>query len=288
MASNIRERARILLNDIPEDTDITSNGTSRVSTTGETMHDMFERLSNSSHESIIERWKSPDNFTTCNGFTGYFSTRLGSPVTLGRFDLETYLPSIGKGYAWVKSTPDTRPKYGDICRYSIYHVGISLDFDGPYWKHVDSGQGGRKIGYDIIRRAKTKEPYTHTMLQGWLDLDLYFDGTPPTMNGAALKQQIKVPIWLKGWWAVTCGAEKSWYKFDGDGNVYASAVAPSDATQPPLIVTDSGRLQIDSRDKFAVDWKTTGRYERLFHQMGTLAFTGKRNNIEPIAATKMF
>jgi hypothetical protein len=90
--------------------------------------------------------------TACNGFVGWYSRTLRTAIEgtkapndyLGRFDLETYLPQIGMKHAWVRSAADIRPKFGDICRHTAFHVGVSLDFEGDFWNHVDAGQGRAK------------------------------------------------------------------------------------------------------------------------------------------------
>ncbi len=145
--------------------------------------------------------------TACNGFAGWYGAQLGSAKYLGCFDLETYLPTIGMGHAWVKSTQDARPQFGDICRHAAF---VSLDFNGDIWRHADAGQGGpirdkdknirdkdKKLvgGRDVLKRTRGAKPYEFKKLQGWLDLELYFDSTAVAVGPA--------PEWLVGWWDVT-------------------------------------------------------------------------------------
>src|SRR5262245_15310311 len=136
----IRERARQIL-----DAEVPPLG-QQITSVGPTA-DKFVKLTGISQATLEANWATGGKMTTCNGFTGWYSRALGSNIYLGRFDLDTYLPKMGKGEAWIKSTPDNRPKYGDICRYAHFHVGVSLDFDGDIWNHADSGQGGRSTGF---------------------------------------------------------------------------------------------------------------------------------------------
>src|SRR5271155_1590698 len=103
--SEIRDKAKDILAVIPEaPRDIRSSGATK---------DLFTSLTGTSQETMQHNWDGGGIMTACNGFVGWYGRKLGADKYLGRFDLETYLPTIGKGYSWVKSTEKTRPKYGD-------------------------------------------------------------------------------------------------------------------------------------------------------------------------------
>ena len=170
----------------------------------------FERLTGTSHATMKKNWDGGGIMTACNGFVGWYGRTLRGMVPdtaaptayLGRFDLATYLPTIGMGHAWVKSTATNWPKYGDICRHTAFHVGVSLDFVGERWEHADAGQGGKKVGYDILKRTLSKDAYDYTKLQGWIDIDIYYNTAPQTG---------KVPDWLQGWWNINWRGDNYYY-----------------------------------------------------------------------------
>jgi hypothetical protein len=95
--------------------------------------------------------------------------QFGSEKYLGRFDIEAELTRMSKGKSWVSAKSGARPKYGDIFRPKKFHMGISLDFEGDKWNTAESGLGVPKTGFDIIKRKQADA------LQGWVDLELYFD-----------------------------------------------------------------------------------------------------------------
>lgn len=142
--ADIRALAEEILAAVPETGQITSNGSTATK---------FTSLTGTSHETMKKNWDGGGIMTACNGFVGWYARTLRAAAEgtkapndyLGRFDLETYVPSIGMGHAWVKSTADVRPKYGDICRHTAFHVGVSLKLDeGDFWNHADAGQAGPK------------------------------------------------------------------------------------------------------------------------------------------------
>src|SRR5262245_33939729 len=99
--SAIRDRARGILNGMPQGEIRSNDGTGN-----------YTKYTGLTHAAMEESWKNGGKLTGCNGFTGWYATSLGSEKYIGRFDLETYLPKIGKGHAWVKSKPGLRPQYG--------------------------------------------------------------------------------------------------------------------------------------------------------------------------------
>src|SRR3989442_8196549 len=75
----------------------------------------FEQLTGYSHANLKANWDAGGQKTACMGYVAHYCTRMGMP-NLGRFDLETYLPTdkIKKEHAWVRSIYGRKPKEGDI------------------------------------------------------------------------------------------------------------------------------------------------------------------------------
>lgn len=191
MLSAIRERAKVeWIDKIPPlGREVTSDGNMALFTelTGGAPVEGFP----SRHAWLLDQWdvKHKDT-TTCNEFVGAYGRKLGFVGNLGRFNIAEYLKSIGRGEAWVPSTPDAKPKYGDICRFRSFHMGIALtwDYDSsaeePWtWYTVESGQGGKSSRHDIIRRKKYPDlgnlpnptpRYTSELLRGWVDIEILF------------------------------------------------------------------------------------------------------------------
>jgi hypothetical protein len=268
----IQERAKQTLSIVPAAGQINSNGATAA---------LFTRLTGGVTQATLEQnWHNHGIMTACNEFVGWYGGQLGSQKYLGRFDLQTYLPKIGKGYAWVKSTKDVRPKYGDICRHTAFHIGISLDFQGDLWNHVDAGQGGPRTGYDIIKRTHGTHPYDYRKLQGWIDLDLYFQ---------AAGQAQPVPHWLLGWWQVTSQIQVYYY-FDGSHRVKSVRMMPREISQPPLFPDDTGNVVIQFPDAVSIHWDGAGTVTTLQRSPGNAPaprMQGTQNNVEPITIVRM-
>jgi hypothetical protein len=242
--ADIRDKAREILAVVPETGQITSNGGTAAK---------FTSLTGTSHETMKKNWEGGGIMTACNGFVGWYARTLREAVEgtkaptnyLGRFDLETYLPSIGMGQAWVKSTADGRPKYGDICRHTAFHVGVSLDFAGDFWNHVDAGQGGQKMGCDILKRTRSDKAYDFTKLQGWIDIEVYYGSSPQTG---------RTPDWLVGWWKVVDGGDTYFYYFDQNGGVVWVENKPSKGGAPIGNFGNRGRSKLTGDDALEITW----------------------------------
>jgi hypothetical protein len=268
MASNIRERAREILSIVPVGQDIASIGATAS---------LFTRVTDLTQATLKQNWDAGVKLTSCNGFTGWFGRELGSDLYLGRFDLESYLPKHDKGHSWVKSTSDVRPKFGDICRLSKFHVNVSLDFEGDIWTHVDGGQGGPTTGYDIVRRIRDKTVYDPGKLLGWVDIELYF--------GAAV-QTVPLPLWLPGWWKVMWRAQPFYYYFDLNNQVKWTQVLPVSTVQPPAVPRDTGSVAVDTLNSITIRWGATGTIEKL-NKSGNNQMQGTWNDMESLSAAKM-
>lgn len=280
----IRDRARDILSVVPPIGQ-------QINSVGSTAQ-LFTQLTGTSQATLEQNWAGGGKMTTCNGFTGWFGNQLGSKLYLGRFDLDTYLPKQGKGDAWIKSTPDNRPKYGDICRFAKFHVGVSLDFEGDIWTHADSGQGGRTAGFDIIKRIRDKEPYSYQKLLGWVDIEIYFgesSGTGAATGTTATPDQPAnpVPDWLHGWWDVRWRGQSFYYYFDRSREVGWTQIAPLDRSRPAMFYNDKGKLAIGVPNALSIVWNKTGSVEKFENPLNTPKMAGTWNDKEPLAATKM-
>ena len=280
MASDIRERAKEILKEVPEPPKQIESDRDRA---------LFARLTGTSHDTMWKNWLGGGIMTACNGFVGWYGAQLGSGKYLGRFDLETYLPTIGKGHAWVKSTQDAQPKFGDICRHTAFHVGVALDFDGDIWSHADAGQGGpirdkdKKLigGRDVLKRTRGTKPYDFTKLQGWIDLELYFDSTTVALGPS--------PEWLVGWWDVTWRRQSYYYYFDRNSKVKWTQIMPRSTSQPPLAASDTGNVEVEIPNSISIRWNASGSVEKFSRVFATTdeQMRGTWNEKEPLIAVKM-
>lgn len=258
--ADIRDRAEEILSVVPPiGQQINSDGPTAA---------LFTKLTGVTHETLVKNWSGGGIMTCCNAFVGWYASQLGSKQYLGRFDLEQYLPKIGMGHTWVKSTADVRPKYGDICRHTAFHVGVSLDFDGEIWNHVDAGQGGPKAGHDILKRTRSAQPYDYKKLQGWIDIELFF-GSAGTATGP-------IPEWLLGWWEVTWRAEAYYYYFDRSHQVKWTQSRPRDTSKPPMLANDTGSVTVEVPSSVMIRWGATGSVEK---------FTRPLTNGDPMEGT---
>lgn len=275
MANDIRERARQILSEVPP-------FGQQINSVGPTAA-QFVKMTGTSHATLEANWKTGGIMTTCNAFVGWFGSQLGSKNYLGRFDIEAMLKKWGKPHAWVPASSGAQPKYGDIFRAKKFHVGISLDFEGGTWNTAESGQGGPKIGYDILKRKRTSwDPST---LQGWVDIDLLLGDA---VQASAQTSAIPVPEWLPGWWAVNWRQQTYYYFFERNSAVSWTLVQPSSPSQPPAGARDKGNVTVEPLNVITIVWGATGSVEKLVktpttnEQMG-----GKWNGKEDLWAVKL-
>lgn len=263
----IRERAKEILDAMPA-TPIRSNDH-----TGN-----YKKFTGIDHETLESNWKTGGIMTGCNGFVGWYGRQVGATVNLGRFDLTTYLPSIGKGHAWVKSTADRRPSYGDILLHAGLHEDVALGFDGDILNRMAAGQGGRSQGCDILTRVRGKSVYSYINLQGWIDLDLYFGATQPVLANQLL-----------GWWSVWDG-NQYYYFFDAKGGVQYTTTKPLNTGAPLKLPLNQGSYAFASSGKLVIDWNPAdgGATKETFTwpPLGE-RINGISNRYAPLVATKM-
>src|SRR3954470_22427141 len=119
--STVRDNARKLLDSaLPGNTVITSNGATASK---------YTEMTGLSQKAMSDNWDKGGIMTGCNGFTGWYGARMGSKKYLGGFDLKHLAAVGGKPDAWVVSTADNRPDYGDILRHASFHVDVCTGFD---------------------------------------------------------------------------------------------------------------------------------------------------------------
>ena len=265
----IRERAKEILNAIPAG-QIKSNDKSGN----------YQKYTGGlKHETMEANWKTGGIMTGCNAFVGWYAAQLGSKSYLGRFDLVTFLPSIDKGHAWVKSASGRRPQYGDILLHTGLHEDVALDFDGDILNRMAAGQGGRSVGCDILCRVRGKGSYNFANLQGWVDIDLYFEAAPST---------VPIPNWLLGWWEVGWRSSPYFYLFERNGHVRWSPLRPQSNTQPIQVPRDTGDVTVAADGGIKIRWGATGSVETFKQVAGTPdEMKGTWNGREPLSAWKL-
>lgn len=164
---DFRSRAIKLLEPLPPyPLEITSNGPKRH---------IFTQMTGLTHERLVADWATDacrsrrQCLTSCNGFTGWFASAMGSKTYLGRFDLET----VAKR-SWVPASSGLMPKYGDILRFQTLHVGVALDVVNGVLNTAEGGQGGPKRGFDAIKRKQIV--WDPSKFRGWVDLEAWILG----------------------------------------------------------------------------------------------------------------
>lgn len=188
--------------------------------------------------------------TTCNEFVGKFGATLGSKNYLGTFFLDTLLAKWGKG---ARLGAVRRRRTAEVRRqFRVLHMGISLHCNGDEWNKAESGQGGKNLAYDVIKRNKST--YPGSALQGWVDLELYFG--PAAQIGP-------VPDWLVGWWKVTFRGQAYYYYFDRNRQVKWTQILPHDTSQPPLAPRDTGTFAVLVTNAVITRWGATGSVEKF-------------------------
>jgi hypothetical protein len=268
--SAIRDKAARYLQQVPEPPN-TIGSLSQAA--------LFTKLTGTPHERMKANWDTGGYMTACNGFTGTFAVNMGASG-LFMFDLEGALKKEGKSYAWIKSAPDAMPKFGDICRYTAFHVGVSLGSDGKYWRSADAGQGGPKVGQDFLRRKYRNYMHDWTKLQGWVDLDLYFGDVPdPSLPN---------PEWLAGWWKMIWQGQDWYYFFDQTNTAVWTQQEPTTSQYTPFSMPlNQGQLTVTGPTSFTVVWNDTGSVE-TFNLMGTdKRVMGMWNDREYIMGSKL-
>jgi hypothetical protein len=118
--------------------------------------------------------------TTCNAFLGMVvaKTRIAGGQAQKTFQSFNLPVAGGPAWHWYPDG-DLKPKAGDFfqigTRGGMYkHVGVILSMGDGTWETVEGGQGGPKVGYDMIKRKAGAFPPPSFM--GWIDVDEFFKG----------------------------------------------------------------------------------------------------------------
>jgi hypothetical protein len=266
----IRERAVGILNAIPVPIRSTDAGGLYARYTG-----------GLTHQTMADNWKKGGIMTGCNAFAGWYGQQLGSTIYLGRFDLATYLPSQGKGHAWVKSAAGKRPQPGDILIHTGLHEDVCIGFVGDVLHRMAAGQGGKGMGYDLLCRVPGKGPFNAGNLQGWVDIDLYF-GAAPAVSPLAQ--------WMQGWWSVWDG-NQYYYYFGQGGYVQYVKTMPVSKAAPPKHPLNTGTFTVAASGGLVIDWNPAdgGATRETFAnaRVSNTQMNGTSNRYAPLLAKKM-
>jgi hypothetical protein len=127
--------------------------------------------------------------TTCNAFSGRYAILLGAPagcwLTRGILQLDLVKQEVPDSwFDWhsgkapqpgdIYAKPYTDPKTKQVQVFG--HVGVLYGWhDTIFYDTVDSGQGGRGLGIDLMKWSidHLYRPFDFT---GWVDIDIYMAG----------------------------------------------------------------------------------------------------------------
>jgi len=265
---SIRDQARGILLGIPD----------RVSSLDNPA--LFSSLTGVSQAYLESEWKRGSGVTTCNAFTGAYARRLGSHIPLGTFWPETTLARAGKAHAWVPAGSGRNPGLGDIFvvqrhepgqSFDVLHAGVVLDCRGATWTTIEAGQGGPRMGCDLILRKAGA--FNRGKLKGWVDIDALFHGVRAAEETGARP----VPTWLPGWWQVVWQGRSYFYNFDAGNGVRYSKAGVGGA------INGTGQVRLDGEYSFTIHWPASGTVER-FELDSAGRMRGRLNNTDPIYA----
>ena len=199
-----------------------------------------------------------------------------------QFDLVTYLPSIGKSDAWIRSSGSRRPQRGDILRHKSFHVDVCDGWDGNILLRIAAGQGGKGMGCDVLKRVRGKAAFGSNSLEGWIDIDVFFGQASRPEADPAMQ-------WIAGWWDVWDG-NQYYYFFEPTGDVTYVKAKPRSMGAPPKLPLNQGEFTIDNGN-LVIEWNATdgGITIETFHgaRMGVGQMNGVSSRYAPLVATKM-
>ena len=143
--------------------------------------DLFNYYAGKTHQQLKAAWEgSKPRLTTCNGLAGLMFNRLFASKKKGinglKFELQAQCLASAP-LAWVSQSenPEARPRYGDVMSYKPpkLHASVCLGADQSSWNVIQSGQGGKSVGVDII--AKGREVYPFDRIVGWINVAILWD-----------------------------------------------------------------------------------------------------------------
>ena len=282
---SVRDKAKAFLDQIPPNVDIASKGSTEA---------LFTKLTGWTQAQLQSTWATEDipkkvrrdahqsvaglpTTTTCNAFVGRLGGTIGSPMSLGQFDIEAKLKRAGFGEAWIPADSGKRPGCGDVFRPKKFHMGVSYEFDGDIWKTVESGQGGPgadyKKGYDIVKRKQ--QPWNPSLLQGWVDIEIL-------MNLAK-----KAPKWMVGWWAFEVKGAKQFVWIPERGSAQRADNQPQNMKTAPLVAAAKGEVTYDDdANGLSIVWPDGLMPDKLRHMPGVDYMLGSRG-VDQLQAYKI-
>jgi hypothetical protein len=283
--ASVREKAKAFLDQIPPNMDVASKGSTEA---------LFTKVTGWTQAQLQSTWKTEDipkkvrrdagqstaglaTTTTCNAFTGRLGGAIGSPISLGQFDIELKLKRAGFGDAWIPAGSGERPGCGDVFRMKRFHVGASYEFDGDLWKTVEAGQGGPgddyEKGFDVVKRKQ--QPWNPSLLQGWVNIEIL-------MNLAK-----KAPKWMTGWWTFEVKGAKQYVWIPERGSALRLDNPPQSSKVAPTIGGIKGEVTYDDdANGLSIVWPDGIMPDKLRHLPGVDYMLGSRGP-EQIQAYKV-
>jgi hypothetical protein len=270
MGEDVRKQAKgILEAELPEGVRYASDNGKR-----------YEELTGYSHATLKANWAKGGQLTACMGYVAHYCSRMGITPNLGRFDLETYLPTIQKEYSWVRSMPGRRPQYGDILLHQGVHIDVSMGFDSNNPDILIRGAAGQgSVGtHDVVCRVRGTAAYNAGKLKGWVDIERYL---------GAIAAPLPAP-WLTGWWKVWDG-NTYYYYFGNGGFVQYTKTAPGSAL-PPTRPVGQGDYTLTS-GTLVITWNPVGgsaTVETFRNAVaGAQQMNGTSSRYSPLVATRI-
>ena len=169
---------------------------------------LYTKYTGLTQETMEENWKSGGIMTGCNGFTGRYSDSVGLG-NLGTFNLASQCSG-----AFIRPGNGKLPKPGDVVKMKELHVTVTVSCagEGGAWQVIEAGQGGKKLGFDLIKHDT--KVFNSGDVEGWVDIELWAN--------PAVRQQSAFAAKLAGTWQVTIDKQVWKYKFDAGGTVTAA------------------------------------------------------------------
>lgn len=257
---------------------------------------LFTRLTNTTHDTLVTNWRSGGIMSACNGFVGWYASNMGIKGIESYFTLEKSLRKIDKGHAWVPADSGVDPQYGDILHHykngTGLHVDVFIGFTSDRRAdrrmiRVAAGQitfhkpRNPDAEYDVLKRVTGDFTYDPKNLFGWLDLERFFDAPP----AAALGTQSS---WVNGWWNVNDGTQYFYYFFP-DGRVQYVKRQPASMLVPPTAPLNTGTYNYLPGGEVFVRWNPAGggQTEETFTAgSDRTTMTGTSNRYPPLTAKR--
>lgn len=117
--------------------------------------------------------------TTCNAFISMLvnKIRIAGGQTITPFQ-SFNLPVAGQSAWYWYPDENWVPEAGDLFQLGTRggrykHVGVILEIDSGIWTTAEAGQGGPRMGFDMIKRIGPRL-FPPPLFMGWIDIDAYF------------------------------------------------------------------------------------------------------------------